>query len=258
MPARSRRLAPPSAEGRWSLVDGGVDRRTTTWATALTTQLLTRHGVLTREAVMAESIPGGFGLVYPILKAMEEHGRIRRGYFVAGLGATQFALPGALDLLRSLRDPGRLGGSERPEDVEIAVLAATDPANPYGATLKWPSMGTSGSIENPDGGIEAGRGPTRTIGATVIMANGALSAYLVRGDRQLLTFLPDREPDLSKVSRAVAGVLIERARSGEDSPRGMLLEEIDGLPPSKSPLSRALIEAGFIPGALGFQANLRS
>ena len=88
----------------------------------MTQQLLARHGVLTREAVTTEAIPGGFGVVYPVLKAMEESGRIRRGYFVAGLGATQFALPGALDLLRSLRDA--------PDEAEVAVLAATDPANP--------------------------------------------------------------------------------------------------------------------------------
>ena len=100
----------------------------TTWAAALTQQLLARHGVLTREAVLAESVPGGFGVVYPVLKGLEEHGRIRRGYFVAGLGATQFALPGALDLLRSMRDA--------PDEVEVVVLAATDPANPYGATLE--------------------------------------------------------------------------------------------------------------------------
>ena len=110
---------------------------TTSWAAALAQQLLARHGVLTREAVAAESLPGGFGIVYPVLKAMEEAGRIRRGYFVAGLGATQFALPGALDLLRSFR-PGApdADGQER----EMLALAAADPANPYGATLPWPAF----------------------------------------------------------------------------------------------------------------------
>ncbi len=142
---RSRRLAPPSAEGRWTLVPHDVARRlqasarsakavalhdTTKWAAAVTQQLLARHGVVTREAVAADGVAGGFGIVYPVLKGMEETGRIRRGYFVAGLGATQFAMPGALDLLRSLRDA--------PDDAEIAILAATDPANPYGAALKWP------------------------------------------------------------------------------------------------------------------------
>ena len=86
--------------------------------------------------------------MYPVLKAMEESGRLRRGYFVAGLGATQFALPGAVDLLRSLRD--------EPDEAEVAVLAATDPANPYGATLKWPAASLDGR------GVRPGRGPTRT------------------------------------------------------------------------------------------------
>src|SRR5437870_8856995 len=95
--------------------------------------LLERHGVVTREAVMAENLPGGFSAVYPVLKAMEDAGRIRRGYFVAALGATQFATGGALDLLRSLRDE-----NEQPETV---MLAATDPANPYGAIVKWPAPG---------------------------------------------------------------------------------------------------------------------
>src|SRR4029434_9680369 len=110
---------------------------TTVWAAAFTQQLLARHGVVTREAVAAENVPGGFGLIYPVLKGLEDTGRIRRGYFVAGLGATQFAMPGALDLLRSLRDA--------PDEVEIAVLAATDPANPYGATLKWPAFAPDGA-----------------------------------------------------------------------------------------------------------------
>jgi len=241
---RSRRLAPPSAEGRWTLVDRGVETDrpkkakgdATKWAAAITQQLLARHGVVTREAVASENIAGGFGVVYPVLKGMEETGRIRRGYFVAGLGATQFAMPGALDLLRSLRDAPREEG-----DIEVAVLAATDPANPYGATLKWPT-------EN--------RGPTRSVGATVILVNGALAAYLARGDRVLLTFLPEAEPDRSKVGRAVARALIDRARSGVESPRGMLIEEIDGEAPATHSLAPYLAEAGFIAGALGFQPRL--
>jgi ATP-dependent Lhr-like helicase len=215
-------------------------RQVTTWAAAVAQQLLARHGVLTREAVMAETIPGGFGTVYPVLKAMEESGRVRRGYFVAGLGATQFALPGALDLLRSFRDI--------PDETEIAVLAATDPASPYGATLKWPASAAAAS---------AGRGPTRTVGATVILVDGALVAYLARGDRQLLAFLPDAEPQRSKAARAIADVLIDRARAGGDTPRGMLIEEIDGMPPQLHPLAPYLAEAGFVAGAMGFQASFK-
>jgi len=196
------------------------------------------------------------------LKGLEEHGRIRRGYFVAGLGATQFAMPGALDLLRSLRD--------EPDEAEIAVLAATDPANPYGATLKWPTRKqpqsapstqsqtfSAGSAPSAVNVVDTARGPTRSVGATVILVNGALAAYLARGDRLLVTFLPDAEPHRSKVGRAVAHVLIDRARTGGDAPRGMLIEEIDGTPPSQHPMSVWLTEAGFVSGAMGFQATFR-
>jgi ATP-dependent Lhr-like helicase len=275
---RSRRLAPPSAEGRWTLVghaDGarrlepgdrsskGVAlRESTKWVAAITQQLLARHGVVTRESLNTEIIPGGFGLVYPVLKGLEENGRIRRGYFVAGLGATQFAHPGALDLLRSLRDA--------PDDPEVAVLAATDPANPYGATLKWVSRRSTQNPQNPQNDKsfassassalnvvgEAGRGPTRSVGATVILVDGALAAYLARGDRQLVTYLPESEPERSKMGRAIARVLIDRARTGGESPRGMLIEEVDGLPPSTHPIARFLAEAGFVSGALGMQAKL--
>jgi ATP-dependent Lhr-like helicase len=199
-------------------------------------QLLNRHGIVTREAAGSESLPGGFGAIYPILKAMEEHGRIRRGYFVSGLGATQFALPGALDLLRSLRAPA--------DDPEIVVLAATDPSNPYGTTLKVPSSGPN-----------VPRGFTRMVGASVILVDGALVAYLGRGDRQLLTWLPDAEPQRSRAGRAIAHVLIDRARTGGDGPRGMLIEEIDGRPPATHAMAAWLREAGFVAGAMGFQAT---
>jgi ATP-dependent helicase Lhr and Lhr-like helicase len=240
---RSRRLVPPSAEGRWTLVRSAVTpaqasgpargRASAMWAAATAQQLLARYGVLTREAVTSEDIAGGFGMVYPVLKAMEDAGRLRRGYFIAGLGATQFALPGALDLLRSLKDA--------PEEPRVAVLAATDPANPYGAALKWTATPSSG------------RGPTRTVGATVVLVDGALVAYLARGDRQLLTWLPEPEPERSQAARAVTRALIERARAGGDTPRGMLIEEIDGEPPAMHPLAPFLEDAGFIRGALGFQ-----
>jgi ATP-dependent Lhr-like helicase len=259
---RSRRLAPPSAEGRWSLVARPAPHKgdATKWAAATTQQLLARHGVLTREAVMAEAVPGGFGLVYPVLKGMEETGRIRRGYFVAGLGATQFAMPGALDLLRSMRDE-----HDDPGEVDVVVLAATDPANPYGATLKWTGRRSTQNPQNTQkqsgSAADAGRAPTRSVGATVILVNGALAAYLARGDRQLATFLPEAEPERSKVGRAVARVLIERARTSgsvDESARGMLIEEIDGMTPALHAMAPFLGEAGFIAGALGMQAILRN
>jgi len=188
--------------------------------------------------VMSEGITGGFGVVYPVLKAMEEAGRLRRGYFIAGLGATQFALPGALDLLRSLKDA--------PEETEVVAIAATDPANPYGAALKFAPT---------DAAAAAGRGPTRNVGATVVLVDGALVGYLARGDRQLLTWLPEAEPQRSRAARAFAHVLIDRARSGGDTPRGMLIEEIDGAPASAHPLAPFLINAGFLGGAMGLQAT---
>ena len=157
-------------------------------------QLLNRHGVLTREAVAAEGLRGGFSTVYEVLKTMEESGRIRRGLFVGGLGAMQFALPAALDLLRSVRD--------EPDSVQVTHLAATDPANPYGAILKWPA---------PPGPPREGRGPTRTAGATVILVNGRLAAYLARGDRQLSVYLPEEEPTRTITARAVAARLFALA-----------------------------------------------
>ena len=274
---RSRRLVPPAAEGRWGLVAQAITPAKddgTRWAAAIAQQMLARHGVLTREAVGAESIPGGFGVVYPVLKAMEEAGRLRRGYFVVGLGATQFALPGALDLLRSLRD-GVPAGAPDPDgrEDEILALAATDPANPYGATLRWPGQAAAATLVTPGPSdllpASAGRGPTRVVGATVILAGGALVAYLARGDRLLLTWLPESEPLRSKAARGIARVLIDRARSvggpssapnaeeRSDSPRGMLIEEIDGVAPARHPMAAFLLEAGFTAGAMGLQPTFR-
>src|SRR5206468_8306426 len=115
--------------------------------------LLDRHGVVVRESVMAEGLEGGFSAVYPMLRALEEAGRARRGYFVAGLGAAQFALPGALDRLRAARDPLA--------ELSVHLLAAADPANPFGAALAWPRRG------------EDDRRPLqRAAGAYVVLADG--------------------------------------------------------------------------------------
>jgi ATP-dependent Lhr-like helicase len=161
-------LGPPRAQGRWSLVQfPPMDPADLTRAAhARAAALLGRHGVLTREAVRAEGTPGGFAGVYPVLRAMEEAGRIRRGYFVAGLGGAQFALPGAVDRLRSYRTPAGDGPARPPS---VLVLAATDPCNPYGAALAWPE-----------------RGPQRVAGAYVVLVDGEASLYLERGGRGLL------------------------------------------------------------------------
>ena len=226
---RSRRMAPPTAEGRWSLMTArlGATVSPTESATALAQQLLARYGVLTREVATAEGITGGFSAVYDILKALEDAGRIRRGYFASGVGATQFALPAALDLLRSLKDP--------PDEPEVVVLAATDPANPYGTILRWPEARTSD---------DRGRGPTRSAGSLVVMVNGALSAYISRGARQLLAFVPEDEPAQSATARALASTLARL---------GLLVHEINGLPAAEHPLAAYLVEAGFSPSAMGFQ-----
>jgi ATP-dependent Lhr-like helicase len=238
-PFRSRRLVPPRAEGRWSRV--GASRATkssaTEWGAAMAQQLLSRHGIVTRETVAAESVTGGFSAVYTVLKAMEDAGRIRRGYFVAGLGAAQFAMPAALDLLRSMRDV--------PETPRTAVVAATDPANPYGASVKWPALADP---------TAAGRGPTRAAGALVVLVDGHAAAYLRRGERELLLFLPESEPSRSRVGREAARMLLHLAATREGR-RGMLIAEINGVPAPTHPAAHLFIEEGFAATAMGLQAR---
>jgi ATP-dependent Lhr-like helicase len=226
---RSRRTAPASTQGRWSVVPGSTATPTER-ANALAHQLLARYGVVVREVAAVESIPGGFSAVYPMLKAMEEAGRIRRGYFVAGLGASQFATAGAIDLLRSFRDE-----TEEPETV---MLASTDPANPYGALVKWPASG-----------------PMRNVGSSVILVDGALAAWVGRGEKQLLVFLPEDEPQRSRVARGIAKSLARVVESG--ARRALLVAAINDEPAAKSALAPFLAEAGFAPTALGFQLRAR-
>ncbi len=247
---RSRRLVPPTAEGRWSAV--AVNDRTvspTEYMTSLAQQLLTRHGVVTRETVTHEAIVGGFSTVYTVLKAMEDSGRVRRGYFVAGLGGAQFAMPAGLDLLRSMRDV--------PDEPRTVALAATDPANPYGSILKWPDTGEPvASAEGSTTPIEGGRGPTRSVGSIVILVDGAAAAYLKRGERELLLFPPDDEPRRSMVIRQVARTLRRLAAAREEGRRGMLIVEVNGTPGTAHPAARLFIEEGFLPTAMGLQARV--
>ncbi len=216
MPATS----PPAGSGRWyraaDLLSGEVspERRATAWAD----QLLERHGVVTREAVLAEGVPGGFSGLYPVLTAMEDAGRTRRGYFVEGRGGAQFALPGAVDLLRGGEDAG-----------EVLVLAAADPANPYGAALPWPG--------------EADGRASRSAGAYVILVGGALALFVERGGRKLLTFTDDED-----VLAAAAGAFADLAGRRL---RRLKLETIDGQPADQSPLGAALRGHGFVEGYKG-------
>jgi ATP-dependent Lhr-like helicase len=251
-PFRSRRLVPRSAEGRWSMLETRKASRSaaTEWSAALAQQLLTRHGVVTRETVASESIPGGFSAVYDVLKAMEESGRIRRGYFVGGLGGAQFALPAAVDLLRSFRDS--------PEEPRRAVLAATDPANPYGAVVRWPLEFARGMPSNSASGktspVEA---PTRSAGARVIMVDGFAAAYLRRGERELILFAPEAEPQRSRTIREVAHALLELAAAREQGRQGMLIAGINGEPASTHPAADLFVKEGFSATAMGLQARIR-
>jgi ATP-dependent Lhr-like helicase len=250
---RSRRTTPPTAQGRWSMLplraDKGVAGRgitggpTATEAShALALQLLNRYGVLLRESVAAENVPGGFSAVYDVLKALEESGRIRRGYFVAGLGATQFALPAAVDLLRQLRaEPAQ----EKPEFVQ---LSAADPANPYGSVLRWPELPVI-----DDDSESAPRVLTRAAYAEVILRNGQLVAWLKRGNPNLLVFLPAEEPERSQAASGLAHFLCTRGqeRMHAGGHQGVLITTINGQPVAAHPMARFLMDAGFHTGPLG-------
>jgi ATP-dependent Lhr-like helicase len=173
-------LGPPRAQGRWSLVSsallgiGAEPPSPTLRAHARAGVLLDRHGVLTREAVRGEGVSGGFAGVYPVLRAMEESGRIRRGYFVSGLGGAQFALPGAVDRLRSVREPAPA------HDARAIVLAATDPANVHGVAVPWPE-----AVDDVSGAR-----PARAAGAYVVLVEGRASLYLDRGGKSLRALRP--------------------------------------------------------------------
>jgi ATP-dependent Lhr-like helicase len=210
-------------------------------------QLLSRYGVLTRESVAAENIPGGFSAVYDVLKALEESGRIRRGYFVAGLGATQFALPAAVDLLRQLRNAPDRNSSDS-EKPELVQLAAADPANPYGSVLRWPDLPVA-----EEDSESAPRVLSRAAYAEVILRNGQLLAWLRRGNPNLLVFLPAEEPDRTHAAESLAQFLSARGqeRMQADRHQGVLITTINGQPAVAHPLARFLMDAGFHLGPLG-------
>jgi ATP-dependent Lhr-like helicase len=241
---RSRRLVPPSAEGRWTAVPA-ASASTTAWATAMAHQLLARHGMVTRDVTAIEQLPGGFAAIYPVLRRLEETGRIRRGYFVAGLGAAQFAQPGAVDLIRDARD-------ER-DEVVVVTISATDPANPFGVLIPWPLR--PGEAGAPSSASRAGQA-TRTAGARVVIVNGRAAAWISRGDRQLVVCLPEDEPERSKVGRAMAKEMVELAWRAPEGRRGWLIEEINGAPAIEDPASQYLLEHGFTSTAMGLQLRV--
>jgi ATP-dependent Lhr-like helicase len=194
-------------------------------------QLLMRHGVVTRDVAAVEELPGGFAALYPVLRRLEDTGRIRRGYFVAGLGAAQFAQPGAVDLLRHARDLG--------DDDVTVTLSATDPANPYGISIPWPLAKSS-----------------RMAGSRVVLVNGQLAAWIGRGDRQLVVSLPADEPERSRAGRALARELVAVVADAPDGRRGWLIAEINGQPAATDPASQFLIEHGFAATGMGLQLRV--
>jgi ATP-dependent Lhr-like helicase len=222
-PGRLSVMGPPAGSGRWSLVAPLLQPPATPTEVAhgSALQLLERHGVLTREAVLAESVPGGFTSVYGVLKVLEERGQVRRGYFVAGLGAAQFALPGAVDRLRSVRDAAE---GEAP-----IVLAATDPAQPFGAALAWPES--------------EGR-PSRTAGALVTLADGRALAWLDRRGHHLVTFAATADDG------RWAEALAELVKDGRF--RALEIRKVDGRPVGDAPdIVRQLTASGFAEGYRG-------
>jgi ATP-dependent Lhr-like helicase len=224
-PVMPSRTGPPTVAGRWWLLPAREEDATRR-SHALAETLLDRYGVVIRGAVMAERTPGGFAAVYPVLRAFEDTGRCRRGYFVEGLGAAQFALPGAVDRLRA---------TERSEAARALVLAATDPANPYGAALPWP--------ERP-GEAASGHKPGRKAGALVVLVEGQLVLYVERGGKTLLSW---DETDLQPAVDALALAVREGALGR------LTVERADGGAIIDSPLAAALEAAGFHPTPRGLR-----
>ncbi|MCL2782253.1 MAG: hypothetical protein FWD74_12365, partial [Actinomycetia bacterium] len=265
-PGTKTRLGPAGASalvGRWSQLpprEADATRR----AVAAAEAMVERHGVLTRGAVVAERWPGGFAAVYPVLKAAEESGRLRRGYFVEELGGAQFAQPGAVDRLRERATPDDAPADAAPDAL---VLAATDPANPYGAALAWPSPAPPlelGDPTNPGRRHQPGRDPdsdrsdpvsrghqpARKGGALVVLVGGACVLYVERGGRAFLSFTDD--PDLLRTA-AEALVAAARARAFTR----LVVERADGVRVVGTALGEALTAAGFSPTPRGLRLRLQ-
>lgn len=221
------RTGPPTVSGRWSLLPP-AEPEPTHRAHALARTLLDRHGVVTRGAVQAEGVEGGFSAAYRVLSAFEDNGQARRGYVVEGLGAAQFAMDGAVDRVRAAstaldrREPGA--------EPRALVLAAADPANAYGAALPWP--------EPPAG---AGHKPGRKAGSLVVLVDGELTLYMERGGKTLLAWPTD--PDAPAL-HAAAAALAAAARAGALGT--VTVERTNGASSLTSPLGRTLESAGFL------------
>ena len=239
-PAMPTRSGPAETAGRWFLLPD-LEADATRRAHAVAEGMLERHGVVTRGAAVSERVPGGFAAVYKVLSAFEESGRCRRGYFVAGLGAAQFGGAGAVDRLRALaKDDARPG--DKPD---VVTLAATDPANPYGAALPWPEAG------------EGGHRPGRKAGALVVLVDGRLVVYVERGGRTLLTFDGPADGDtdelLSRAFDDLAGA-VRRGALGRLTVEQADGETLLGSGDRSTALRRALESAGFVATPRGLEA----
>ncbi|MGC4952609.1 Lhr family helicase [Actinomadura citrea] len=242
-PVLPSRTGPPTVAGRWWPLPER-EPTATLRSHALAEALLERYGIVIRGAVAAERTPGGFSAVYPVLRAFEETGRCRRGYFVEGLGAAQFALPGAVDRLRALRpaasapdDISALWEAPRKPGVRALVLAAADPANPYGAALPWPERADE---------VASGHKPGRKAGALVVLVEGRLVLYVERGGRTLLTW--DDDPDVLQPAVDALALSVREGALGK-----LTVERADGEAISDSPLAAALESAGFHPTPRGLR-----
>ncbi len=230
---------PPTGGGRWSLLPL-AEGDTTIRAKAMAESLLERHGVVTRGAVVSEGIRGGFALAYKVLSGFEETGRARRGYFVEGLGAAQFATSATIDRLRSYsRD------AEAVPALDAIALAATDPANPFGAALPWPAAPEPEAGPSTGSGTGRGHRPGRKAGAIVVLVDGALVLYVEKGGKTVLTFTADEG-----VLRAASAALTSTVRSRLGKLR---VERIDGEFSVGTPLGVLLVEAGFAPTPQGLR-----
>ena len=204
------RATDPTVAGRWSALPA-PEPDSTLRAHYQAELLLNRHGVLTRGAVAAEGVPGGFATLYKVLSAFEDAGRCQRGYFVESLGGAQFAVASTVDRLRSYLD----GVDPQRPEYRAVVLAAADPANPYGAALPWPTPREAAS--------PAGARPGRKAGALVVLVDGELAWFLERGGRSLLTFTDDPAADHAAAMALADLVAARRVAS-------ILVERIDGAP----------------------------
>jgi ATP-dependent Lhr-like helicase len=233
---RSRTEGGTPAQGRWSLIVPRLSPSVTAteWSVNMAQQLLVRYGIVMRETAAAENIPNGYSTIYPALRTMEESGWIRRGMFIATMGAAQFAQTSAIDMLRSLRNA--------PETPEAVHLAAADPANIYGALLPWPRE----DAEQP-------HGMARAAGASVVIINGALAAFLRRRNPAIRVLIPEDEPERSQFARALARKLADVAIRRQSRKSGLLIGEINGADARGHFLARFLEESGFLATALGFQ-----